>query len=140
MTILVSTQDQLGDYKIVKTFGLVRGNTVRSRNIARNILGNFRTMFGGEIPEYTKLLAESREQSLDRMIAEAEMLGANAILSVRFITSEVGTVCSEMLAYGTAVRVESNGSTSTSNPSTVETGKTKEKKIIEADTDGGLIE
>lgn len=102
----ISTQDDLCDKKIIKTFGLVRGNTVRSRNIARNFLGNLRTVVGGEIPEFTKVIAEAREQALDRMIVEAEKLGANAIVGVRFVTAEVSRTCSEILAYGTAVKID----------------------------------
>lgn len=103
--MIISTQDIIQGYKIEKTFGLVRGNTVRSRNIARNILGNLRTIVGGEIPEFTKIVAESREQAVDRMVNEAKSLGANAIVAMRFITAEVGEACSEVLAYGTAVKV-----------------------------------
>jgi uncharacterized protein YbjQ (UPF0145 family) len=104
--MLISTQDQFVDHTITKTFGLVRGNTVRSRNIARNIIGNLRTLVGGEIHEFTKVIAESREQALDRMIEEAKQLGANAIVGVRFVSSEVDERCSEILAYGTAVLIE----------------------------------
>jgi uncharacterized protein YbjQ (UPF0145 family) len=86
--------------------GLVRGNTVRSRHIGRDILAWLRNLVGGEIHEYAKLMAESREQALDRMVAEAEDLGANAIVSVRFATSEVMGSAAEMLAYGTAVVIE----------------------------------
>lgn len=104
--ILISTQDHLGDYKIIKTLGLVRGNTVRSRNFARNFLGGLRTIVGGEIPEFTKAVAESREQALDRMIEHAKSLDADAIVAVRFIAAEVGQNCSEILAYGTAVKLQ----------------------------------
>jgi uncharacterized protein YbjQ (UPF0145 family) len=104
--MIISTQDQLADYTIVKTFGLVKGNTVRSRNIARNIIGNFRTIFGGEIPEFTKVVAESREQALDRLIEESEKLGANAIVGIRFVSTEINNFCSEILVYGTAVLVK----------------------------------
>lgn len=105
-TLMISTQDHLGDYKVTKTIGLVRGNTVRSRNIARNFIASIRTVFGGEIPEFTKAVAEAREQALDRMVIEAEVLGADAILAVRFISAEVGQSCAEILAYGTAVKLE----------------------------------
>ncbi len=105
--ILVSTQDEISGYQILQTYGLVRGNAVRSRNIARNIVASLRTIFGGEIPEYTKLIAESREQALIRMLKEAESHGANAVVAFRFITSDIGQACTEILAYGTAVKVES---------------------------------
>lgn len=92
--------------KTVKTFGVVRGNTVRARNIGRDLLAVFKNMIGGEIEEYTKLLAESREQSIDRMISEAKALGANAIVNCRFSTSSVMQNAAEILVYGTAVLVE----------------------------------
>ncbi len=94
------------DKKIVKTLGLVRGNTVRSRNMGRDILASLKNLVGGEIEEYTKLMAEAREQALDRMMAEAGAMGANAVISVRFSTSEIMSAASEILAYGTAVIVE----------------------------------
>ncbi len=103
--MLISTQDNLSEFKIEKTLGLVRGNTVRSRNIARNIIANLRTIFGGEIPEFTKAVDESREQALDRMLAYAAALGADAIVGVRFVAAEVGQNCSEMMVYGTAVKL-----------------------------------
>lgn len=103
--ILITTQDNFSEFTIDQTLGLVRGNTVRSRNIARNFIANFRTIFGGEIPEFTKAVAESREQALDRMLAHAADLGADAIVAVRFITAEVGESCSEIMVYGTAVKL-----------------------------------
>lgn len=109
MPMIISTQDFLCDRKITQTLGLVRGNTVRSRNVANNFIAGFRTIFGGEIPEYVKLVAESREQALDRMIREAAGLGADAIVGVRFITSEISSNCSEILAYGTAVKLQASG-------------------------------
>ncbi len=96
----------LEDKKVVKTLGLVRGNTIRSRNMGRDILAGLKNLVGGEIEEYTKLMAEAREQALDRMVAEAKTLGANAVISVRFSTSEIMSAASEILAYGTAVIVE----------------------------------
>lgn len=104
--IIITTQDQFSDHVIEKTLGLVRGNTVRSRNIGRNLLGGLRTIVGGEIPEFTKAIAESREQALDRMIQHANEMGADAIVSVRFITAEVGQICSEVMVYGTAVKLK----------------------------------
>jgi uncharacterized protein YbjQ (UPF0145 family) len=104
--MLLSTQDNISEFKIEKTFGLVRGNMVRSRNVARNFIASIRTIFGGEIPEFTKVIAESREQALDRMIEHAAELGADAIVGVRFITAEVGQSCSEIMVYGTAVKLQ----------------------------------
>jgi len=101
--IIISTQDQIENYQITQTHGLVRGNTVRSRNAARNFIGSLRTIVGGEIPEFTKVLAESREQALDRLREHVKEVGGNAVVAVRIDTAEVGQNCSEILAYGTAV-------------------------------------
>lgn len=103
--ILVNTED-IAHKKIVKSLGLVRGNTIRARNLGRDIVATFKNMVGGEIEEYTKLLGESREQALDRMAAEAEALGANAVVNIRFSTSEIMNGAAEIMAYGTAVFVE----------------------------------
>jgi uncharacterized protein YbjQ (UPF0145 family) len=92
--------------RVVRALGLVRGNTIRARNVGRDILAQFRNLVGGEVREYTKLMGESREQALDRMVQEARSLGANAVIGVRFSTSEVATHAAEILAYGTAVVVE----------------------------------
>lgn len=104
--MITTTAEQIAGKTVVKTLGLVRGNTVRARHIGRDITAVFRNMVGGEVAEYTKLLAESREQSLDRMIAEAEALGANAVIGLRFATSEIMGGAAEILAYGTAVVIE----------------------------------
>jgi len=104
--MITTTAEQVAGKTIVKTLGLVRGNTVRARHLGRDITAVFRNMVGGEVAEYTKLLAESREQSLDRMIAEAEALGGNAVISLRFATSEIMGGAAEILAYGTAVVIE----------------------------------
>jgi uncharacterized protein YbjQ (UPF0145 family) len=103
--MIVCTSNQIAGKRIVKTLGLVRGNTIRSRHLGRDILAAFRNMVGGEIAEYTKMLGESREQALDRMVEEAEGLGANAIVAVRFQTSEIMQAAAELMAYGTAVVV-----------------------------------
>lgn len=103
--VLITTQDELADYEITKTLGLVRGNTIRARHVGKDILAGLRTLVGGEITEYTKMLAESREQAIDRMVAEAERLGADAIVCMRFTTSPVMQGSAELLAYGTAVEI-----------------------------------
>ena len=103
--IIVSSSSIAGK-KIVKTLGLVRGNTIRARNIGKDILAGFKNIIGGEIEEYTKLMAEAREQALDRMAERAEELGANAIIDVRFSTSYIMGAASEILAFGTAVIIE----------------------------------
>ncbi len=104
--MIIATSGYIAGKKVVKTLGLVRGNTIRSRNIGKDILAELKQLVGGEIESYTKLLAEAREQAIDRMAADAERLGANAILDMRFGTSEVMTHAAEILAYGTAVIVE----------------------------------
>ena len=92
--------------RTVKSVGLVRGNTIRARNIGRDILAVIKNMIGGEIEEYTKMMAEAREQAIDRMIAEATHLGANAVVNLRFSTSYIMGSASEILAYGEGVVVE----------------------------------
>lgn len=104
--MIVVTTDTISGKKIVKTFGLARGNTIRARHIGHDIMAGFRNVVGGEITDYTKMLAESREQALDRMVEEAEKLGANAIVGMKFVTSVVMGGAAELLAYGTAVVVE----------------------------------
>jgi uncharacterized protein YbjQ (UPF0145 family) len=90
--------------------GLVRGNTIRARHLGKDVMAGLRNIVGGEIGEYTKLFAEAREQSLDRMVSEARELDANAIVEVRFTTSMVMSMAAELLVYGTAVVVEDVGS------------------------------
>ena len=104
--MLVVTTETIGGKRIVKSLGLVRGNTVRARNVGKDITAGFRALVGGEIAEYVKLMAEAREQSVDRMIDAAEELGANAIVGTRFTTSMVMSGAAELLATGTAVIVE----------------------------------
>lgn len=104
--MIVVTSETIANKRIVKTLGIVRGNTVRARHIGRDILAGLRTIVGGEVHEYAKLISESREQSLDRMVNEAESLGANAIIAVRFTTSVMLAGAAELLAIGTAVVVE----------------------------------
>jgi uncharacterized protein YbjQ (UPF0145 family) len=104
--MLIVTAHQIPGYRITKVFGMVRGNTVRARHLGRDILAAFRNLVGGEVSEYRKLMAESREQSLDQMMEEARELGANAITGVRFSTSMIGQGMAEILVYGTAVYAE----------------------------------
>jgi uncharacterized protein YbjQ (UPF0145 family) len=93
---------------IIRTIGLVSGNTIRARHVGKDILAGLRNLVGGEITEYAKLLAESREQAIDRMMAQAERLDANAIVSMQLSTSVIMGGAAEMMAYGTAVVVEDN--------------------------------
>jgi len=104
--MILTTTETIEGKKIVRTLGLARGNTIRARHIGRDILALLHNIVGGEIRDYTKLLAESREQSLDRMVADAERLGANAVVGVRFATSVLMGGAAELLAYGTAVVIE----------------------------------
>lgn len=104
--MILSTTEAITGYRIVRNLGMVRGNTVRARHVGRDITAALRSLVGGEITEYTKVLAESREQALDRMIAEAEALGANAVVAIRFQTSVVMSGAAELLCYGTAVVVD----------------------------------
>ena len=104
--MLMATTDTIPGKTITTCLGIVRGNTIRARHAGKDLLACLRNLVGGEITEYTKLLGESREQALDRMTEEAKKLGANAIVGVRFSTSEVATHAAEILAYGTAVVVE----------------------------------
>ena len=104
--MIVTTTGSINGKRIVRTLGIARGNTIRARHVGRDIVAGLRNIVGGEISEYTKLLAEAREQVLDRMVEEASSLGANAVVEVRFTTSEVMTGAAELLAYGTAVVVE----------------------------------
>lgn len=102
----IYTSEMIADKTIVAHLGLVRGNTIRARHLGRDILAAFRNIVGGEIHDYTKLLAESREQALDRMVDEARSLGADAVVGVRFSTSMLAHGAAELLAYGTAVKLK----------------------------------
>ncbi|MCP4580667.1 MAG: YbjQ family protein [candidate division Zixibacteria bacterium] len=102
----VVTSDTISGKKIVEVMGLVRGNTIRARHFGRDFLAQLRNVVGGEVTEYTKMIAESREQALDRMVAEARKRGANGVVAVRFTTSSMMQGAAELLAYGTAVRLE----------------------------------
>ncbi len=104
--MLLTTTDTIEGKKIIKTLGLVRGNTIRARHIGNDIMASLKNIVGGEISNYTKMMAESREQALDRMVEEAQGKGANAVIQMRFATSMVMTSAAEILAYGTAVIVE----------------------------------
>ncbi len=104
--MIVVTDNRIAGKRVVRTLGLVRGNTIRARHLGRDIIAVFRNVVGGEVAEYTKMMAESREQALDRMVEEAEELGANAVVGTRFMTSMLMQGAAELLAYGTAVVVE----------------------------------
>lgn len=108
--MIVTTSETLAGSEIKQTLGVVRGNTIRARHIGRDIKALLRHIVGGEITDYTKLLGESREQALDRMIENAREIGANAVVAARFTTSTLMGGAAELLAYGTAVVVEQHSS------------------------------
>lgn len=104
--MIVVTTNSIAGMRVVRTLGLVRGVSVRGRHLGKDLVATLRNAVGGEIMEYTKILSETREQALDRMVDEARELGANAIIMTRFASSEIATSAAEVLAYGTAVIVE----------------------------------
>ncbi len=104
--MITTTTETIPGREIAETLGIARGSTVRARNIGRDFLAGLKNIVGGEIEEYTHLLADSREQALHRMIDDAEDLGADAVVNIRFQTSAVMQGCSEILAYGTAVKLK----------------------------------
>lgn len=103
--MILSNTETLPNKEITQVLGIARGSTVRARNIGRDIFAGFKNMVGGEISEYTKLQAQSREQAMQRMIEDAEKMGADAIVNIRLTTSMVMQGASEILAYGTAVKL-----------------------------------
>ena len=104
--MIIATTAQIEGKTITQTIGMVKGSTIRARNVGRDIVAGLRGLVGGEITEYTKMMAEARESALQRMVADAESKGANAIVSMRFGTSMVMQNAAEVIAYGTAVVVE----------------------------------
>lgn len=104
--MIISTTENIAGKTITEMLGIARGSTVRARNIGRDIFAGLKNIVGGEIEEYTKLQAQAREQALQRMTEDAERLGANAIVNVRFTTSVITQGASEILAYGTAVKLQ----------------------------------
>ena len=104
--MILYTTETIPGKRITQSFGIVRGNTIRARHIGRDIMAALKNIVGGEISEYTKLMAEAREQALDRMKDEALKIGADAVVSVRFSTSVIMGGAAELLAYGTAVKME----------------------------------
>ncbi len=104
----ITTAPHVVGYTTKTSYGLVRGNTIRARHLGKDILAILKNVVGGEIEEYTKMMAEAREQALDRMVDEAKSLGGNAVVNVRFTTSLIMGAASEILAYGEAVTIEKN--------------------------------
>ncbi len=103
--MIILTSETAPGYEVTRVLGLVRGNTIRTRHLGRDITAGLRGLVGGEISEYTKLFAEAREQALDRMVYEAKTLGADGVIGVRFSTSMVMASAAELLVYGTAVKL-----------------------------------
>lgn len=101
-----ATTETIAGYEITEVLGVVRGSTVRARNVGRDIFAGLKNLVGGEIEEYTKLAADSREEAYFRMVKDAERLGADAVVGVRFTTSMIMQGASEMLAFGTAVKLK----------------------------------
>ena len=102
--MFITTTETIPGKNISASLGIARGSTVRARNVGKDIFASFKNLIGGEIEEYTKLQADSREQALSRMIDDANRLGANAVVNVRFMTSVISQGAAEVLAYGTAVK------------------------------------
>lgn len=104
--MLLSTQDNLEGYEVVETFGIVQGNTVRARHVGKDIMAGLKSIVGGEIGEYSELLIESRKEAINRMVSQARALGADAIVAVRFETSDIMQNAAELFVYGTAIKVK----------------------------------
>ena len=104
--MIVVTTPEVAGRRVVRVLGLVRGNTIRARHLGHDVTALLRNVAGGEVHEYTKMMAESREQAIDRMVEEAEAMGADAVVAVRFQTSMVMKGAAEMMCYGTAVQLE----------------------------------
>jgi uncharacterized protein YbjQ (UPF0145 family) len=103
--MITVTTETIEGREIVEVLGLVRGNTIRARNVGRDIMAGLRNIVGGEIKDYTRMLSQARDQALERMIRDAESKGADAIVGMRFTTSQTMAGAAEILAYGTAVRL-----------------------------------
>lgn len=104
--MIVVTTEQIEGKKVIETLGLVKGSTIRARHVGRDVMAGLRNIVGGEIKDYTTMLAQAREEALQRMVAQAEGMGANAVIGTRFVTSMVMGGAAEMVAYGTAVKAE----------------------------------
>ena len=114
--MITATTETIPGQEISSHLGVVCGNTVRAKHVGRDIMAGFKTIVGGEVSGYTEMLQESRNQATDRMIAQAKAMGADAVVNIRFTTSQVAQGMSEMLAYGTAVKLSYDGGTSSPPP------------------------
>lgn len=108
-TMIITTTENIPGFEIVEVLGIVKGSSARARHLGKDILAGLRNIVGGEVAEYTKLIGESREQAIERMTKEAEKLGADAIIGVRFGTTQIMQGVAEILAYGTAVKLKPIG-------------------------------
>jgi uncharacterized protein YbjQ (UPF0145 family) len=106
MLVILTNVETVPGKKIVEHFGLVQGSTIRTKHVGRDIMASLKNLVGGELKGYTELLREARKEATDRMVAQANQLGANAVVNVRYATSSVAQGAAELFAYGTAVRVE----------------------------------
>lgn len=106
--MMITPSSEIAGRRVVESLGLVRGNTIRTRHVGQDIMAALRNLVGGEVREYTKMMAEAREQAIDRMIEDAELLGADAVINVRFTTAYVMGSAAEILAYGDAVRLQAD--------------------------------
>jgi uncharacterized protein YbjQ (UPF0145 family) len=104
--MIITSTEQVPGREVVELFGLVTGSTVRAKHIGRDLMASLKNIVGGELTGYTELLSESRDEAMRRMIVQAEALGANAVVNVRFATSSVAQGAAELFAYGTAVRID----------------------------------
>lgn len=106
MGLIIVTTDFVAGHRVTESLGMVRGNTIRAKHIGKDFVAVLRTIVGGEIKEYTEMLTEARNEAVERMVAQARGLNAHAVINVRFMTSQVMTGAAELLAYGTAVKLE----------------------------------
>ena len=104
--MIISTSENIPNKKITQVLGVVQGSTVRAKHIGKDIIAGFRNLVGGEVKQYTELLNDAREQAMERMIENAEDIGADAIINIRIVTSMVSQMASEILVYGTAVKLD----------------------------------
>ncbi len=104
--MIIATTNTVAGKEIVQTLGMARGSTIQSKHIGKDIMSGLRTIVGGELTEYAEMLEEAREKAINRMVEDAEKMGANAVINVRFMTSGVMAGAAEILAYGTAVKIK----------------------------------
>lgn len=114
--MIITNTETVPGKRLVEHYGLVQGSTIRAKNIGRDFMAGMKNLVGGELKGYTELLQESRDEALSRMVQQAQELGANAVVNVRFSTSSVAAGAAEILCYGTAVCLEENGSESNTPP------------------------